>query len=201
MSPSRITIMADGRRTVVDGLLVSTDGPPLRAEIDPRLEYLGATELVIKGVALAERHHWVEARGGAVQRLLVMQFEGWLPSNEEHYDYPLPDPVEIGGETYGRWTFGYRVSESSSPETADTVRFLAERGLALADEQLMARYARIVGDDRRRELLVFHHEPVARLGHSLASLTDGGALRPEYASVGTELHARARRAFRILPPR
>jgi hypothetical protein len=63
----------------------------------------------------------------------------------------------------------------------------------------MARYARIVGDDARRELLAFHHEPVSRLGHSLASLTEDGALRPEYATVGTELHARARRAFRILP--
>jgi hypothetical protein len=192
--------VADGHRTVTDGLLVSTDGPPLRVEIDARLEYLGASELVIKGVALAERHHWVDASDGGIHRLLVMQFEGWLPTNDERYDYPLPDPVELGGETFGRWTFGYRVSDSSSPETADTVRFLAERGLALADEQLMARYARIVGDDARRELLIFHHEPVSRLGHSLASLTDEGALRQEHATIATELHARARRAFRVLTP-
>ena len=64
----------------------------------------------------------------------------------------------------------------------------------------MARYATILGEESRHELLFFFHEPVRRLGHALATLVDDeGALRAEHAAVGTELHARARRAFRFLP--
>jgi hypothetical protein len=39
-----------------------------------------------------------------------------------------------------------------------TEAFLESRGLLLPDDHAVARYARIVGNDRRRELLIFYHE-------------------------------------------
>ena len=192
--------MDDGRRSWADGVLTSSDAPPIRMAVDPTLAYLGATELEIAGIALAERHHWVQARDGRVRRLLVAQFERFLPSADERYQYRLPDPVTLAGITFGRWTFGYRLADAGAPETTDTLAFLATHGLVLEEEQLMARYATILGEDARRELLLFFHEPVRRLGHALETLVDDeGQLRPEHASVGTELHARARRAFRLEP--
>ena len=190
--------MDDGRRTWADGVLASTDAPPIHLAVEPTLTYLGVTELEIAGIALAERHHWVDARDGRLRRLLVAQFEHFLPSSTERYQYRLPDPVTLAGVTFGRWTFGYRLADASAPETADTIAFLATRDLALEEEQLMARYATIVDEEARHELLLFFHEPLRRLGHALSSLVDDeGALRPEHAAVGTELHARARRAFRL----
>lgn len=192
--------MDDGRRTWADGVLTSTDAPAIRMAVDPALTYLGATELEIAGIALAERHHWVDARDGRLRRLLVAQFEHFLPTAHERYQYRLPDPVTLGGLTFGRWTFGYRLPDARAPETADTLAFLATHDLVLEEEQVMARYATILGDESRHELLVFFHEPVRRLGHALDTLVDDeGALRAEHAAVGTELHARARRAFRLLP--
>jgi len=192
--------MDDGRRTWADGVLASTDAPPIRMAVDATLTYLGATELEIAGIALAERHHWVDARDGRLRRLLVAQFEHFLPTSDERYQYRLPDPVTLAGITFGRWTFGYRLADAKAPETADTVAFLATHDLILEGEQLMARYATILGEEARHELLFFFPEPVRRLGHALATLVDdAGALRAAHAAVGTELHARARRAFRLHP--
>jgi hypothetical protein len=186
-------------RSFVDGTLESPDLPPMRLGVDPALRYLGATMLEIKGLALAERHHWVAARDGVVRRLLVAQFEGFLPSNDETYRYRLPDQVTMGGATWGSWVFCYAVDDDDpAPETVDTVRHLAEHGLELEREQIMARYARIVGDDGRNELLLFYHEPLRSLGHTLATASTDGELRPELAALGTDLQARARRSFEVL---
>lgn len=191
-----------GQRSFGGGVLTSTDLPKLAIRIDPRLSYIGATDLAIKGIARADRHHFIDADGSRVRRLLVVQFERFLPSSDEVYRYPLADPVSLGGTTWGSWVFAYDVEREEpepSPETLDTVRFLGEHGLELAREQVMARYARIVGDDARHEVLVFYHEPLDRLGHTLATVAGEGRLRPVFASVGVELQARARRAFEVVP--
>jgi hypothetical protein len=190
--------MADGRRSWTDGVLVSRDAPPIQLQVDARLAYLGPTELEIRGLAHAERHHWVETRDGEVRRLLVAQFEGFLPSNDERYRYRLPDPVEMGGLTWGRWTMAYAASRSDAPEVADTAALLERHGLQLADELVAARYATIVAADARHELLLFMHEPLRAVGHTLRSAAAAdGDLRPGLESVAAELHARFRRIVRV----
>lgn len=189
--------MSEPLRRIEGDTLVSAETPAMRLRVDESLPYLAATELVIKGIARAERHYFVDAREGGVRRMLVAQFEGFLPDNDERYIYPLPDPVEMGGETWGSWVFCYSLADGSAPETKDTVEVMQRHGLTLDDELVMARYARIVGDDARNEVLLFYTEPLGRLGHSLASVSVDGELRPEYAALGIDLKARARRAFRV----
>jgi hypothetical protein len=188
-------------RRFEDGELVSDRLPALRIRVDPSLSYLGASPLEIKGLALAERHYFVDADGGRVRRMLVVQFEGFLPSNEEVYRYRLPDPVQLGGETYGSWVFGYSVPEAVAEdpvaEVADTVRVLSEHGLTLEDEQLVARFARIVGADARHEVLVFYQENVRDLGHSLVELCEDGVVRPRFAAEAEALRRRALTSFEI----
>ena len=129
--------------------------------------------------------------------MLVAQFEGFLDDNDERYVYPLPDPVEMGGETWGSWVFGYSLADGTAPETSDTVEVMARNGLALENELVMARYARIVEPEARHEVLLFYTEPLRPLGHSLASAAVDGELRPEYGALGIDLKARARRAFHV----
>jgi hypothetical protein len=123
--------------------------------------YVGAFELPLAGLALATRHHFVESTGGAVSRLLVVQLEHWTAETGS-YSYELPDPVELGGESYGRWQFELSVAaerrENPGREMERTADFLAAAGLVLPDRHAVARFARIVGPERRREILVFFHE-------------------------------------------
>lgn len=183
--------------TFGEGVLISADDG-VRIRVDASLSHLGHTELEIAGLALAERHHFVQAREGRPRRMLVVQLERFLPSNDETYRYLLANPVEMGGATWGRWVYCYSLAATEAPEDGDTARFLRRHGLELEDEQIMARYARIVGDDARREVLVFYHEPLSALGHSLATLAaDDGTVRPAFESVARDLQARARRAFEV----
>ena len=192
--PSSVTRSVDGNVLHSPGL------PAFDLWVDPSIPYLGATELIIKGIARAERHHFADVRDGTVRRLFVVQFEGFLPDSEERYAYPLPDPVELGGVTWGSWVFAYSAHrDDPAPETTDTLAFLGERRIELEDEQIMARYARILGDDARNEVLLFYHEPLRRLGHRLGTIAIEGEIRSAYMSVATDLRARARRAFRITP--
>ena len=109
----------------------------------------------------------------------------------------------MGGETWGSWIFCYsvaqEVAEEPGAESSDTVRLLEPLGLELEDEQVMVRYARIVGDDARNEVLLFYNEPLQPLGHTLATACEQGGLRPGLESLGTDLRARARRAFNVSP--
>jgi len=190
-------------REGVGGVLVSPADPPMRLAVDRTLRYVGATSLVIKGLARAERHHWIASVRGRVQRMVVAQFEGFLPSNDQAYRYRLPDAVTMGGETWGSWIFCYsvahEVTNEPDAESADTVRHLSTIGLELEDEQVMVRYARIVGDRARNEVLIFYNEPLQPLGHTLATACEDGSLRPGLESLGIDLRARARRAFRASP--
>jgi hypothetical protein len=170
-------------RTVVDGVLVSTSAPPLRLRPAPALRYLGADAFELKALAAVERHHFVEDRQGSVTRMLVVHFESFLPGVRNEYRYRPEDPREIAGAMYGVTTslLDLREELNAEPEAemAHTVRFLAVRGLRLPERQNMARFARIVGDDRRSELLIFHHE----IAHESAGLLDRAlaafAIEPE----------------------
>ena len=173
----------------------------MRMRVDPSFSYLGSSSLEIKSLALAERHYFVDAKAGRVRRMLVVQFEGFLDSNDEVYRYRLPDPVTLGGQTYGTWVFCYSLSDAvagdPAAELVDTLRALSEHGLNLEDEQIMARFARIVGDDARHEVLAFYHENVPDLGYSLGELCEEGVVRPRYAGVADGLIQRALASFDI----
>ena len=189
--------MSEPLRRIDGDTLVSTATPAMRMQVDAAMPFLGSTEIVIKGIADAERHYFVEARDGRVSRMLVAQFEGFLSDNAETYVYPLPDPVDMGGETWGSWVFCYGLGDDPSPETADTLRLFERHGLELDVELIMARYARILAPEARHEVLVFYTEPLRRLGYTLASVCVDDELRLEHHNLGVELRARARRSFHV----
>jgi hypothetical protein len=105
---------------------------------------------------------FVEDTRGTVARMLVLHFESFLPGVADLYRYALVDPRALGGATYGRsaGALSVRDERADSPEgeMARTAAFVEGHGLALPDRHAVARYARIVGDDRRSELLIFYHE-------------------------------------------
>ena len=184
------------------GVFVSDALPALRLTPGPGLVYLGAHPFRIGSIAQGERHVFAEASNGVVRRLLVLQFEGILPESTEEYRYRITKPIVLGGIPYRHSVHLYRVSDSireaPDSELALTVEFLKERGLTLPDEQAMDRYARVIGADRRHELLIFYHESLADWGKGgVESLAIDGSPRPEAAALAAGLSARARKSFTI----
>ena len=184
-------------RVFVSGAL-----PPLRLTPGSGLVYLGAHPFRIGSIAEGERHVFADAADGRVRRLLVLQFEGILPTSTEEYRYRITNPVALGGIPYRHSVHLYRVSDSlrESPEgeLALTVEFLRRRGLTLPDEQAMARYARVIGEDRTHELLIFYYEDLAGWGKGgLAELAVDEGFRPEAAPLATAFAERARKSFTV----
>jgi hypothetical protein len=122
--------------------------PELELVPSPWLSYRGAFELPIAGVAVATRHHFVDAE---TRRLLVVQFE----TTTTRYTFDLADPFELGGAVWGRWAFELRLDEETGPELPATLAFL---GIALRDGHAVARFARTTDAERRHEIIVFFHD-------------------------------------------
>jgi len=126
------------------------------------MRYIGSFDFDLKGVAHVERHVFVEDTRGTVARMLVLHFESFLPGVTDLYRYALVDPRALGGVAYGSSAGALSVrderAEPGEGEMARTAAFVEGQGLVLPDRHAVARYARIVGDDRRSELLIFYHE-------------------------------------------
>lgn len=192
------------RRGMVGDVFVSTAWPALRMRVAAPFRYLGHFEFDLKHVAHVDRHVFADVRGHRVQRLIVLQFEGFLPGSSEVYRYPITSPISLGGIPYRHnlYLFNAAADARRDPEAepAHLETFLREHGLETADEQIMSRFATIVGDDRRHELIIFYDENLVDHGHSLAQLeVDDGDLRSEFAAFGDSVAQRSFKAFTVLP--
>jgi hypothetical protein len=143
---------------IEDGALVSDELPSLRLRPAPGFEYRGSCELEIAGIALAARHHFLDAGSS---RLLVVQLEHFT-APDLTYSFELRDPVELGDELYARLAFELQVAEeiAENPgrEVDTTVAHLEQEGVRLPNRHAVARFARICGPEQRHEIIVFVHE-------------------------------------------
>lgn len=192
-----------GPRGMRGGVFVSEALPAFRLKPGPGLVYLGAHPFRIGAIAEGERHVFADDAAGVVHRLLVLQFERILPSSTEEYRYPITNPVEIGGIPYRHSVHLYRVSdvlrEAPESELALTVEFLRGRGLTLPDEQVISRYARVIGADKKHELLIFYHESLADWGKGgVETLSVDEEPRPEAAPLAAAFAERARKSFTVV---
>lgn len=202
-------------RGIVDGVFVSESTPELQIRIDDRFRYLGRDRFVVKGIAHADRHHWVAARDGVVQAMIVLQFEGFLEGVDEQYRYRIPpgdnvagsnyrfstEAVVLGGAEYIHNTWAYDNAENArknpGAEADRTRRFLTERGYRMDDEVIMSRWVRVVGEERRDELIVFYIEPLAIHGHRVEQFPDGGPVSDVFDRLSERVTRRARESFDI----
>ena len=191
---------AQPRRFIAGNMLTSTALPAFTVRVDSSLRYAGRFPIRIEDIAGGERHIFIDTTGGRVERMLIFQFEGFLPGVHDQYRYPMRNPVTLGGRTYTHNTFVYShaaaVREGPGREVDATLRYLRGMGLAVPDEQLMARFARIL-EDPRHEVLIFYQEAAESQGLTMARIADENGFRPEYRWVSDSMTARARRAFTV----
>ena len=85
------------QRDVVDNCIHSAVLPPARIQVSPAFTYVGSSRFILYGVAHAEQHLFVVAGADrSVERLVWVQFEGYLPDNQHVYHYPPSDTIVLG---------------------------------------------------------------------------------------------------------
>jgi len=159
------------QRRVVDNNIISDALPALEIKIDQAFEFVGILSFVLKEIALVERFIFVDRQAAETTRLFIVQFEGILDGVDFTYNYRTTNPIILGQHAYhqGVWIYSNAESIREGPgaESDRTTQFLQERGHTHEDALAMSRFARIVDDVRRHEIIIFYQETLKSLGLSL----------------------------------
>jgi hypothetical protein len=185
------------------GMFVSNHDPKFEMHVAPDLKYLGKIEFDLDDTAHVERHHFVAAENGRITRMLVLQFEEMLPRSDDIYRWTVKKPQTIGNNVYHFSTFVFSVpkaaQEHPEAEVARTKDFLTANDLKLSDELAVARFARVIGEDRRREFIIFYNEPLhgsPKSPDDVASDDQESGSTP-FENLSSELTERALASFKI----
>ncbi len=205
---------ASGPRMISDGVLVSTENPALTFTPSDEFDYVGDFAITLKDAALAERYHWVVAQNGRVEKMLIVQFEGFLDGVEGGYNIAIPsqeragsnykftdEPVLLDGKPFvhNTWALNQHDNAESNPgmEAEATLALLTEEGYSLDEGVIMSRFGSAIGDDARHELIIFYYEPLADSGKTLDAFPDGEPLTDEYEMFSDAVTARSLDAFTV----
>ena len=203
ISEAERTPAADEKRFVRNDTLVSRELPRMDLAVDPRLESVGSLEFDLKQAARVQRFVFASRdESGVPARMLIVQFESILPDAKGSYTFGLENPTRLGAHDYqtqsGFFNFDEAAAARPGAEAEQTRAFLAERGWNVAGENfLVARYARVVDDAKRSEIIVFYLENLRTLGRKREELEDGGSRANERAGLLRDVVARSRLSFAI----
>ena len=182
---------------VKGNLLTPAAGSGFSIEIAEGFRYVGGQRFVLKQVADAEQHVFVEAGAdGRVQRMVWVQFESFLPSNTHRYNYKLPDQVRLGDIDFISDAMVFRLYESDDPESDHSAmtRLLEARKLKLAGPTARRRMFRLSQPDRRRELMIIYAEAVKL---EPAEIPDTGAPDERWPEIARSLREGAQRSIAV----
>jgi hypothetical protein len=199
-------------RTLQNNRLTSDQQPAISIEVAPALHHIGTLEMTIKGMAAAQTFLFVAADAQRrIQRQLAIQFEHFLPGTNPkvmYYRYDTPRKIPLAGHTYDT---DLRVIPSalflqdleSDPE-ADSVQvqqFIRSKGYELPfyEEQVVTkRMMRILGEDKRAEILFIYQEPLLPAGLLYTKEEDTYLVQDEQLPLLADFERRALGSIQIL---
>lgn len=189
---------------VVEGReLRSSALPAIRLRVDSAFRFVGAFDFRIRDVASGRRYLFADVRRDTVVRLVIAQFESILPTSEETYRYSF-DGAPLRARMPFReneFAFSHTAAAAEAPEgeAALTARFLASRGIHLADEVMTWRFLTVPDSARKHELIIVYIEPLEPSGVRLRDLYAGDEATPQWRTLARQLRSRAERAFEVHP--
>lgn len=192
------------QRTIEPGnILFSPEHPRIRIKVDESLGYVGGITKTLSGIALAEIHYFVEPdSANRINRRFHVQFEHFLPDNTETYNYELPDRIKLGEHEFMHNEGGYAVQlvfdTRPDSDMAAGYSFLKKKGYELPDEVIYRRFLRVIGRDRRSEILIIYSENAALHGAPLADYAEGGPAFDRAKALHEGMLQRALASFTVI---
>ena len=159
------------QRQVVNHTIISAALPAIQIKVDPAFAFVGDLSFELKETAFVERFVFADWQASKTRRLFIVQFEGVLPGVDFTYQYGITNPIKLGKHAYshGVWVYSNAETVRAEPgaESDQTTRFLREHGYDTMDERAMSRFARIVDNEHRHEIIIFYEENLNSLRLSL----------------------------------
>jgi hypothetical protein len=197
-----------------DGVFTSTALPEMRLPLPKSFKAIGRNSFILYEIARVDRHHFVDpAADGAVRRAVILHFESFLPGTHQTFNYKIPGPderlgpnyqfspekVPLGGHDYihNTWFFdaAANIQENPEGELVRTAQLFKQHGLELPGALQMSRYVRVVGADRKSELILFYLEPLDASGLKIDDFVEGGAGERVFEKLSAALTRRSYRLF------
>ena len=180
---------------------ISPQNPEIRVSVDKKLKYVGTVPFTINNEVAGSRYLFVSAaHDGHIQRMFIIQQEGFLPSSNDTYKYSITNPAELGDSEYQHSVImddnDARIREEPGKEADLTRQFLVARGYVLEPEIIMSRFARPADSLHKHEIIFFCFENLSSYGHKLADFPDGTS-SPQKQNIKHRVDENCRNTFRV----
>jgi hypothetical protein len=191
------------QRQVENNVLVSHTLPVANFEVEKDFSYLGKFDFRIRDVGYGERHVFVDVCEGKVQRMLIFQFEGFLPSNTQTFNYDFSQADVVEGFLLRQNTYAYSnenaIKNNPQSEAALTVAFIRSQEYELEDQLMMSRFVMVPDVERRNELIIFYVENAAKTGYDVSTFwNEDDTPTAHWQKISKGLTHRSKGAFSIL---
>ncbi len=179
-------------REVRGSTIISKDLPAAELTFGSDFHYIGGQHVNLYGVADAEQHLFAKlGTGGVVDRFYWVQFEHYLPTNSNTYDYPSNQSVELGGFqfTYDTKSWpDYAALQVDDPASdgAAIARMLAQQNLAFPKKAVRVRMFYLPSPDHRSELMIIYGQALAE-DSAIPVRNDGVDLDKESAAQAAKV--------------
>jgi hypothetical protein len=192
---------SDQSSRVTKNTFVSPLNPTMTVHVEGQLKYLGSVPFTIDNLATGYRYAFVRAdHNKHIEQMFIIQQEGFLPSSNDTYKYPITNPAKLGN-------FDYRPSVTFDDSAADirenpgkesdlTRQFLASRGYTLEPELVMSRFARPTDPAHKHEIIFFCFENLSAFGHKLADFFEESD-NPAKQEIKQKVDDNCRHTFRV----
>ena len=193
-------------RQVSENTVVSLEKPRIAIGITKDIPYIGRHPIKIRDVAAGERLVFADTDDGKIKRMLILQFEGFLPHVEDgQYRYNFSGRPEVAGYPFRSNAFSFDLektrAENPGNESASTAVFLEEQGLVPPKIWMMWRSLTAELPDRRDELIIFYVETGAGHNMTMADIydpvTDNST--DEWRQIMVGLERRANASYALAP--
>ncbi|WP_299438404.1 hypothetical protein [uncultured Aquimarina sp.] len=174
------------KRFVKGHTLVSNKLPEVEISINSEFKFIGKFDFEIiassdeysedmqgKSIAAGERYVFASMdEKKSINKLFIVQFEGFLAENNliYNYDFSTADFIGENKYRYNTWFYDSKKSAQENPngEGAKTRAFLEEKGYVLEDQFMMSRFVGLASKDRKNEIIIFYQEMLNKTtGYSL----------------------------------
>lgn len=186
---------------VQDGVLISLHEPSLAIDVDNAFTFVGRHSFTIRDIAAGERFVFVDATNDIIERLFIVQFEGFLPGVDDFYRYDLTGSPVVANYPFRSNGYAVDIVEAitANPkgESAATYPFLESKGYSVPAHWMMWRSLTVTDQARNKEIIIFYVENVDATGLTLADLYKDDSATAEWISIQKDLEIRANSSFRL----
>ena len=188
-------------RNVSENVLISEFLPAIKIKVDPAIKFVGSFPFKIQEIAAGERYVFAESKEKKIQRLVIAQFESFLPGSSEIYRYSFANAINMSGHQFNHSTFVFTNAEAKKEnpegEAALTASFLQKKGFEIPEAWIVSRFLTLGNESRKHELILFYQEDLKSAGRKIEELVRNDQDTDVLKAIAPELKARALSAMQI----